>query len=544
MNTKLSSVIEHLEVRIAPATLLNPTTVTFQDVDGDDVTVKLSKPLFTDAAATDGILHFTTGTVNGDNSAAQQLERIDVSAVPAATTAGLKITVSAKRSATHGGDGFANVGEVKALLRDLNSVSIAGDLGRITVGDGVSATSALKSLTVQSLGGFGTSTGAPDLESDCDGKLEKLSVKGDIRDAFIKVIDSGAGGNANIAKVTVGGSLFGGAGAQSGSIFSDNDIGTVKIGGSLEGGDGDHSGGIFAEGGQIASITVTGTLHGRVGTNSGAIQAGTITSAKVLGNIIGGSDEDSGEIKAQDSLGKAFVGGSIFGGSGGSSGGVASDGSMGSVTVKGDIHGGGAGDSGSIDSDGTLGSVTIGGSIYAGSVLVIAVTAEETIGKIKIGGGVFGTSAAPIQISALASVDNELAIASLNIKGGVQFLNIFGGTDENPSNAAAQLGKITIGGDFIASNIAAGIDPVDGNFGNGDDTAINLDAGASKIASVVIKGAARGTVGGTDHFAIIAREVGSVKIGSVTAPLTAGASNDLVGIPLGATGDFTVLEIA
>src|SRR5438309_525212 len=37
--------IEPLEARIAPATLLNPTTVTYQDADGDDVTVKFSKPV-------------------------------------------------------------------------------------------------------------------------------------------------------------------------------------------------------------------------------------------------------------------------------------------------------------------------------------------------------------------------------------------------------------------------------------------------------------------------------------------------------------------
>src|SRR5262249_55598563 len=35
--------VESLEARIAPAVLVNPKTVTYQDVDGDTVTVKISK---------------------------------------------------------------------------------------------------------------------------------------------------------------------------------------------------------------------------------------------------------------------------------------------------------------------------------------------------------------------------------------------------------------------------------------------------------------------------------------------------------------------
>lgn len=38
--------IEPLEGRIAPATLVNPSTLTFTDFEGDFVTVKFSKPIF------------------------------------------------------------------------------------------------------------------------------------------------------------------------------------------------------------------------------------------------------------------------------------------------------------------------------------------------------------------------------------------------------------------------------------------------------------------------------------------------------------------
>ena len=42
---------EPLESRIAPATLVNPTTVTYTDVDFDLVTIKSSKGTFADAQA-------------------------------------------------------------------------------------------------------------------------------------------------------------------------------------------------------------------------------------------------------------------------------------------------------------------------------------------------------------------------------------------------------------------------------------------------------------------------------------------------------------
>lgn len=41
--------VEVLESRLAPATLISPTTLTYRDVDGNNVTVHLSKPLLTSA---------------------------------------------------------------------------------------------------------------------------------------------------------------------------------------------------------------------------------------------------------------------------------------------------------------------------------------------------------------------------------------------------------------------------------------------------------------------------------------------------------------
>jgi len=41
------SALQTLESREPPATLVNPTTVTYRDTDGDNVTVQFSKPVLT-----------------------------------------------------------------------------------------------------------------------------------------------------------------------------------------------------------------------------------------------------------------------------------------------------------------------------------------------------------------------------------------------------------------------------------------------------------------------------------------------------------------
>ena len=114
-------------------------------------------------------------------------------------------------------------------------MTIGGDLGRILAGDATTATSGLKGLTVQSLGRFGTSTGAPDLISVVQGKLDFLKVKSDSNGAIINVQ---GGADGRIGSMYLGGSLIGGAAVGSGRIFSSGDIGFVTILGNLTGGAG------------------------------------------------------------------------------------------------------------------------------------------------------------------------------------------------------------------------------------------------------------------------------------------------------------------
>ncbi|HJZ90439.1 MAG TPA: hypothetical protein VKE40_06170, partial [Gemmataceae bacterium] len=119
-------------------------------------------------------------------------------------------------------------------------------------------------------------------------------------------------------------------------------------------------------------------------------------------------------------------------------------------------------------------------------------------------------------------------------------------------NADAQIGAVTVGGDWVASTIVAGV--MDGNngFGNSRDTKI-VGSGAtdrpeivSKIASISIGGLALGTpnsVNAADSFGIEAQQIGALKVGGFAIPLNAGAANDLTGLLVGLTGDLEVLEV-
>src|SRR4030095_3213865 len=215
--------IEPLEARVAPASL------TFTDVDGDLVTVTTSKGSNIELAAI---------VTKANEGIGEELRLINfaLNSATQAAFAGTNLTVTAKRTSL-GGDGFVNVGYIEAIGIDLGKVVIRGDLGVIDAGDGVRATGAIKSLSVQSLGRFGLDTGAPDLKSDIDGRVGKLVVKSDVDQAFARVIDSG-GANGKIGSITIGGSVIGGVAGSSGRIDSDDGIGPVRIGGGIVGGAG------------------------------------------------------------------------------------------------------------------------------------------------------------------------------------------------------------------------------------------------------------------------------------------------------------------
>src|SRR5262245_55818849 len=97
--------VEPLEGRVAPATLVSPTRVTYQDVDGDAVTVTVSRPVLT-LGNVNTVFTFGAGGVSGDNSTPQQLRSINLTTLEAAAK-GMSINVTAVPGAGAGGDGQA-----------------------------------------------------------------------------------------------------------------------------------------------------------------------------------------------------------------------------------------------------------------------------------------------------------------------------------------------------------------------------------------------------------------------------------------------------
>jgi hypothetical protein len=651
--------LERLEGRDVPAVVIvNPTTATYTDVDGDHVTIKVSIGTLT------ANLFTTLATGKGD-----QLQEIDFSE---GGFDGTSLTVSVAKVA--GGDGRANIGFINSSGHDLGTVVVKGDLGRIDVGSGSQTVPAAQSLTVNSLGRVGTDTQAVGgtLENVFIGDLGALVVAGDVKDAF--VFDDGS-----IGAITIGGSLIGGTADHNGEVISTSDIGLVKVGHDVQGGAGSPSGSVISQG-KLAGVTIGGALLGGSNDETGEISSnsdmglvkighdvqggsggssgfvnsnGNLAGVAIGGSLIGGSGDDSGEIFSQSdmgvikighdvlgasgnlsgsintqgelsgvSIGGSLIGGSntntgevfassdvglvtvthdVLGGSGPGSGFIGTSGKLSGVTIGGSLVGGtgsqsgevfSAGDvgavkishnliggsnigstsldsSGIIKSLGQIASVTIGGSVVSGNIGIngssgtltndATIRAGNDIGSLTVKGCLIGNvtefGAFPVVISArgqaVQGTTTDLAIGSISIGGRVEFADILAGYDTNlnPVNGDAQIGAVTVGGDWAGSNLVAGaMNAASGNTKFGDANDASIGAGTlgiiGSITSITVKGLVFGTpdgVSNTDHFGFVAQVVGSVKVNGNAFALTSGPDDD--NLSVGETGDVTIHEI-
>jgi hypothetical protein len=322
---------------------------------------------------------------------------------------------------------------------------------------------------------------------------------------------------------------------------------------------------------------VGGSLIGGSNTNAGRIfSIRAMGAVKIGGNIEGGSGLRSGQLATDSTLDSLRLGGSLLGGSEDSSGNVRSAGAMGAVKIRGNIEGGDIGAPGTLSDTGfiearRIASLVVSGSIISGSesgggtlINSGAVRVGADLGPITIKGSLIGNATNPVLITARGQdtpgATTDTAIKSLTVGGRVEFADILAGynTADVPVgvNADARIGRVVIGTDWIASNLLAGVqddgspqrdDPVGDNddqkITGGTDTAERI----SKIASILIKGQALGTVGPGDHFGFLAQHIGSFKIGPTVFTLQAGVGNDLPGLPIGVTGapagDLRVREV-
>lgn len=144
---------------------------------------------------------------------------------------------------------------------------------------------------------------------------------------------------------------------------------------------------------------------------------------------------------------------------------------------------------------------------------------------------------------------SDLAIKSLSVVGRVEFAQILAGVGVTgvAMNADAQVGPVTVGGDWIASTIAAGVAPgTDGYYGTDDDekfTGVMKDVAGlfSRLVSVAIASQIVGTESPRDSASLTAENVSAVKIGGTPLVLNANLGADDFTICL--MGDFRVREV-
>jgi hypothetical protein len=501
--------LQTLETRETPATLVSPTTVTYQDTDGDDVTVRFSKPVLT-AANVNTVFQFNQGTVIGSNGVEQQLWEIDLAGLGGAAK-GTAVSVLAARSPIHGGNGMANVGHIDATGIDLGAVVVDGDLGQINAGDVTTTTRGVASLTVQSMGRFGANTQAPggDLASSIKGAIDRIAVKSDFNGARI---DTSGGLDGRVGTIAIGGSIIGGALPSSGLFNVTGDIGSVTVKGNIIGGTSANSGVIYCEG-KLGSLTVGGSVIGGTGDQAGTILSqngfGTV---KIAGDLIG-NGWVSGTVYAfgaGKTIGSVTIGGSVIGGTKEFSGTIYSNGSIGPVTVRGDLRGGFGSNSGLIDTvNGNLGPIVIGRSVIGGSGQDSAqIRSPHKIASVLIGGSLQGGLG--IKSGRLESGGD---MGSVTVRG-----SILGGDDHDlpghsdGSGAIFSGGKIqsvTVGGSVVGGGGYSSLGSAAAASGHISSTG---DAGPIRIGGDLLGGQSTGPLSG------------SVQIGGKLAGITIGGS--------------------
>ena len=234
-------------------------------------------------------------------------------------------------------------------------------------------------------------------------------------------------------------------------------------------------------------------------------------------------------------------------------------GGIGSVDIGGALDGSGGGfAAGLISARGHIGPVKIAGGIIGGANRS-GILAGGTIGKITLDGDLRSDDAAkPVTIQAEGRLGarprDTAAIAELSVAGDVLNARILARTvalhTANHDKYTAEIGAITVNGDWTASSLAAGVADrgaagltaarPDG-FGRNDAM---IDRGSralsSKIASIIIAGTATGSAGG-GFFGITARKIGPAIIGGQSLPLTGGADDRLLDTT---NGNFRLVDFA
>lgn len=390
------------------------------------------------------------------------------------------------------------IGTVKVAgsLASTAKISAAGDLTSITIKGHVKDSS-----TIESTGGRLVSATFGTIDSAAltgHNGIGSLTIKGELATASITTAVGG------ITSLTVGGRLDASnitVAAACGSLKVGGDLvycsltaasfGAITAGGSTSGSD------IQAKAGNITSLKTGGSFTNTV----------VLLTAGALGPFTVGQDFTDSAIKGA-SIGPVKIALSLA-----SSTLQSTTGDITSVQIGSSL------DSGTVTAAGHLGPITVGRD------LTFSDLAGKSIGIVKIGGDMFASA-----------ITSDTDLASVTIKGSVSMSDILAGATGTP--ASATIGKIDVGGNWLASDLSAGVKATNNKYGNTTDTVLSA---TSSIASIVIKGVLAGTADANDHFGFDARKIGSFSLGGFAVPLstTPGAT------PLSpATGDVNVVTFA
>ncbi len=522
---RTDSSFEHLEGRIAPAILLNPSTMLYTDTEGDLVTVKFTKDIFTATGAVlngqlDSVFKFNTGNARtgsdgGNTAGAQELQTLDLSTLAAigqpnaASGTGISITAAKQGNL---GDDHVNVGYIKAASSaifgiPLGAVVVDGDLGQIDAGDPAKATG-LASLTVLSFGTKGLTTQAAggSLESNITGAIGSLTVQGDFTDAVLKVVNGTTQKiPGKIGSLTITGTL--GVSAtntadNTGMITTTGSIGTVKV----------------------------GAIFGGAGINTAQIKAtGTIGNVTIAGDIRGGAGKDSGEINGTAAIGNVTLGFNLWAGTGENSGRITSTGSIGMIklaNVHGDatITGGDAGkNAATIFAGGNIASLTTAEGIKggkgdgSGSVLSNRTIVKVSVSTVIEGGA--GASSGKVFAGNLGAVTVGQTITggAGNDSGTIEaYFNIGSAVVKNLLNTSGAViagtgvgsGIISAGGNITTLTLSGALD---GTTAAAKDNAGSIHAGGS-ITTITVNGELKGGISKLNGAISADGNIGTLKI--------------------------------
>ena len=420
--------LEPLEPRIAPASTLafvDANTATYNDVDGDHVTVHFSKPILTQA-------NLTTLLVTMPKGAGDLLQEIHLMGLSAAT--GTDIMVSVK--AAPGGDGFTEVQRINATGIDLGTIKIQGDLGTVTAGSNGASNVAIRDLELQTFGLYSAA------HSFVSGQVGAIKIKGDDV-ATMSVIDTTSASNASVGSIFIGGTL-----RDDASINMTGTLGSLQV-------DRIFSGGNISATGNIGAVKVA---HGISDYSSSASTAIESTDGGILSLTIGGTSLGSAPVMAKTNIGPVKLSGDFQGQIQSTAGSIASvkmagafagsieaAADLGPVSITGDLKG-------TVKSDnGNIASLKVTGSVLNGQITA------NSAGSMKIGGDVVFDGAGTDPVILVFQ-----SLKSLSVGGSVL------GVPPVTTISADQLGPVTIGRDVTGAKIG--------------------DNGATGIASVQIKG--------------------------------------------------------